>query len=260
MSVARPRLCLLAFLLGAALPATAVATGDPFTIADIEDRLGTAVPLDLTLEDAEGHPVRLGDRIGRRPAMLVPVDLDCQNICGITLAGLFEALDDLEKRPGEDYELLVVSIDPETRPIDALAARADYRARFASAGGASFLTGDARPLLDAIGFRFAYDPETDQYAHPTAVAVVNVEGRLANWLYGYPFEAFDLRLALDEAGGGGIGGLSDRLWQLCFRYDPKIGAYTPAILGALKIGGVLTVLLIGGGIALMLRHDRGPRG
>lgn len=249
-------MALLALLSGWVAPAVADQL-DAFAIADIEDRLGTALPLELALENADGRPVRLGDLVGQRPAMLVPVDLDCQNICGITLAGLFEALNDVQSRPGEDYELLVVSIDPKTRPAQAHAARADYRKRFASASGASFLTGDAQPLLDRIGFRFAYDPETDQYAHPAAVAVVNGEGRLARWLYGYPFTAFDLRLALEDAGGSEIGGLTDRLWQLCFRYDPKLGAYTPAILDALKIGGVLTVLLIGGGIALALRQERG---
>jgi protein SCO1/2 len=190
--------------------------------------------------------------------VLAPVDFNCQNICGITLGGLFGALDDLASRPGEAFEVLV-SIDPDARPGDAAAAQAGYRQRFASAAGAHFLTGDAAPPLDAIGFRYAYDSETRQYAHPAAVAVVKPDGRLARWLYGYPFEAFDLRLALGEAGGGTIGGLTDRLWQLCFHYDPKIDAYTPAIINILQAGGVLTVVLIGGGIAAALRRERTRR-
>jgi hypothetical protein len=57
----------------------------------------------------------------------------------------------------------------------------------------------------AIGFRYGYDAATDQYIHPAAAGVVTPDGRLARWFYGYPFEAFDLRLAVIEAGGGAIG-------------------------------------------------------
>ena len=249
------RASMVAALVGASA-VSAAQRFDPFTIANIEDRLGAAIPKDLSLHDEAGRQVRLSDYLAAKPLLLAPVDFDCQNICGITLGGLFGALEDLEGRPGEAFELLVVSIAPDGRPAAAAAAQAEYAQRFATATGARFLTGDARPLLDAIGFRYAYDPETEQYARPAAVAVLAPDGRLARWLYGYPFEAFDLRLALGEPGGGTIGGLADRLWQLCFRYDPKIGAYTPAVMNIVQAGGVLTALLVGGGIAAALRRER----
>jgi protein SCO1 len=249
---------LIAALIGTAA-ARAAEPFDPFTIADIEDRLGASVPEDLGLRDETGRRVRLGDYLAGRPLLFAPVDFGCQNICGITLGGLFGALDDLGRRPGAAFELLVVSIDRNDRPADGAAALSEYRDRFETAAGAHFLTGDAAPLLAATGFRYAYDPKTELYAHPAAVAVVTPNGRLARWLYGYPFEPFDLRLALTDAGGEKVGGLTDRLWQLCFRYDPKIGAYTPAILRALKAGGALTVLLVGGGIALALCRERGRK-
>jgi len=232
---------------------------DPFTSAAIEDRLGALLPTDLALQDAAGRAVRLGDYLGAKPLLLAPVDLDCQNICGVTLGGLLDALGALERTPGEDFELLVVSIDPQEGPAEAVAARAEYQARFAAAAGARYLTGDARPLLEAIGFRYAYDPVTGQYAHPAAVAVVAPDGRVARWLYGYPFEPFDLRLALSEAGDGTIGSLAERLSLLCFRYDPATGAYTATVLGALQAGCALTALLLGGGIALALRRERRGR-
>ena len=232
---------------------------DPFTSAAIEDRLGAQLPADLALQDAAGRAVRLGDYFGAKPLLLAPVDLDCGNICGVTLGGLLDALATLERTPGEDFELLVVSIDPQEGPAEAAVARAEYQARFAAAAHGHYLTGEAQPLLEAIGFRYAYDPATGQYAHAAAVAVVTPDGRLARWLYGYPFEAFDLRLALSEAGDAIIGSLADRLWLLCFRYDPATGAYTATVLGALQAGGALTVLLLGGGIALALRRERRGR-
>ena len=64
---------------------------DPFTIAAIEDRVGAAVPKDLSLHDQNGRQVRLGHYLTGKPLLLAPVDFDCQNICGITLGGLFGA-------------------------------------------------------------------------------------------------------------------------------------------------------------------------
>jgi protein SCO1/2 len=247
----------LAALLGAT--PRAVAAFDPFASAAIDDRLGARLPMRLALWDEAGREVRLGDYLADKPLLLAPVDLDCQNICGVTLGGLLDALAGLDRGPGEDFELLVVSIDQQEGPAQGAAAAATYREQFAPAARAHILTGDARVLLDAIGFRYAHDPATGQFAHPAAVAVVTPEGRLARWLYGYPFAAFDLRLALSEAAGGAIGSLADRLWLLCFRYDPTTGAYTARVLGLLQAGGILTTLLLGGGIALALRRERRRR-
>ena len=153
------RVLLIVALIASATVGAAERFG-PFTIADIEDRLGAAVPKDLRMHDAAGRQVGLGDYLAGKPLLLAPVDFDCNNICGITLGGLFGALDELERWPGEEFELLFVSIDAKARPAAAAAAQADYRQRFGTAAGAHFLTGDAGPLLDAVGFRYAYDAQT----------------------------------------------------------------------------------------------------
>jgi protein SCO1 len=174
---------------------------------------------------------------------------------------LFGALDQMDLDPSS-FSVLAVSIDPRETAPDAKRARADNLTRHRAGGAAEavhFLASDAgssRQLAKAIGFHYAYDPDTDQFAHPAAVAVITPSGRLARWLYGYPFEPADLRLALTDAGEGTIGTLSDRLWLLCYGYDPKTGTYTAKVDLALKAGGGLTVLLLGGLIALMLRRER----
>jgi protein SCO1/2 len=146
---------------------------------------------------------------------------------------------------------VVVGIDPAASAADAAAA-----ARRAGASDVHFLAGDALPLIAALGFGSGYDPLSGQYAHPAAVAAVTLDGRLARWLYGYPFEPADLRLALTEAGGGRIGGLGDRLWLLCYGYDPVTGRYTAAVGRLLTAGGGLTVLLLGGSVLILLRRER----
>jgi protein SCO1 len=122
-----------------------------------------------------------------------------------------------------------------------------------------FLTGpesSSADIADAIGFRFRWDAELQQYAHVSGVAVLTSDGRLARWLAGIGLEPIDLRLAVAEAGRGGIGGLADRLLLLCAHYDPRAGRYTSVVHGALKIGGVITVLALAIPIAFAVARER----
>ncbi|MDX1540024.1 MAG: SCO family protein [Geminicoccaceae bacterium] len=236
---------------------TARAAGfDPFTLADVEDRLGAAVPLDGRLVDAAGEWTTLRELTGR-PVLLAPLDYGCTNICGVTLRGLVQALDMMTLEPGRDFEVVVLGIDPRDGPDEAAAERAAVLGQ--ARAGVHFLTGETAPVADAIGFRYAYDGASDQYAHAAAVAVLTPDGRLARWLYGYPFQASDIRLALVEAADGTVGTLTDRLWLLCYGYDPELGAYTAAVGTALRAGGGLTVLALGSFVLVMLRRDLGSR-
>lgn len=245
-------------------PAGAAAPFDPTAAAGLEPTLGTQVPTRGTFTDASGVPVRLADYLGDRPLLLAPVDLDCGNICGVTLGMLFEALGAMSLEPAS-YDLAVVSIDQRETPADARAAKEEYLERFGRLGAAEAVHvlvdrgNSVQRLTEAIGFEYAYDAATDQFAHPSAVAVLTPDGRLARWLFGYPFQPSDLRLALIDAGGGAIGTLADRLWLLCHSYDPKTGTYNTAVDMALKAGGGLTLAVLGGFVAVMLRRERRRR-
>jgi protein SCO1/2 len=245
-------------------PAAAAPGFDPFSAAAIEQRLGAALPAGDRFLDETGKAVTLADYLGRRPALVAPIDVGCTNICGVTLAGLFDALG----RAGLDpraFTVLAVSIDPRDTPAAARASKRDNLERYRdprAPQAVHFLVSDgpsSERLTAAMGFHYAYDRTSDQYAHPAAVAVVTADGRLARWLYGYPFEASDIRLALTEASGGKIGTLADRLWLLCYGYDPARGAYSARVNEALEAGGGLTVLLLAGLVLMLLRAERRDR-
>ena len=51
----------------------------------------------------------------------------------------------------------------------------------------------------------------------------------------------------------------DRLMLFCFMYDPATGRYSRIALDAVRAGGVATVLLLIGGVALLLRREAGRR-
>jgi protein SCO1/2 len=81
-------------------------------------------------------------------------------------------------------------------------------------------------------------------------------GMVSRYLYGLTYEARDLRLAILEAAEGRVGTTMDRLILSCFVYDPETGGYVRDAMTVMRLGGVLTMLLIGAFLAIMWRRER----
>jgi protein SCO1/2 len=240
------RLCIALWLLLG--PGTALAqTGfDPFGAARIDERLGARVPLDAVFRDSSGRAATLRAIAGGKPILLVPVLHQCPNLCGVTLAGVGDAIAAQKLRPGTDFVVVAFGIDPKEGPAAAADDLARMRAR-APAGkltGVYALTGAQsaiRAVTDAIGYRYAWDPRIRQYAHAAATAVITPEGRLSGWLYGLTPRPADLEQAIGAAGVERSGRWGEALLLLCYHYDPATGRYTPAIEKILRFAGALTV-------------------
>jgi protein SCO1/2 len=234
---------------------------------DLEEQLGRRLDPSLAFTDMDGRRVRLGETItGDAPVVLVLAYYRCPMLCGLVLAGVVDGMNDLSLRLGKDYRALTVSFDPRDTPERARAKRASTLAALtAPAEGAAawpFLVGGeaaTRALADAVGFRYAYDARTDQYAHPAAIVILTPDGRVSRYLYGTSFLARDLRLALVEASQGRTGTIVDRVLLTCYRYDPATRAYGPFILGFMRLGGGITLVVVGGLLAALFWRDSSPR-
>lgn len=228
-----------------------------------DQKLGEAIPLDAVFKDEAGRSVRLGDYFGKRPVVLNLVYYDCPMLCTVSLNGLASALDVLSFLPGREFELVTISFDPKETPELAAAKKKGYLARYKRPGaetGWHFLTGDREPIgriTRAVGFRYTWDDETQQYAHPAGLLVLTPEGRISHYLFGIEYAPKDLRLALVDAGRGRIGNALDQVLLYCYQYNPHTGRYSASILNIVRLGGVLTVLVLGGFILAMLRRERG---
>jgi protein SCO1/2 len=166
---------------------------------------------------------------------------------------------------GRDYRAVTVSIDPkDNAPGASLKQHGLLQALglLDAAPSWPFLTGDKAsiaPLAARLGFEYAYDPKSDQYAHPACAFVITPDGRISRYLYGVKFRPLDVRLALDEAARGKIGGIVDRVLLACFRYDPAARRYGWYVRGVLRAGATLTLLVVGGGLALLWWRERRRR-
>ncbi|MGO4567622.1 SCO family protein [Rhizobium sp. 2YAF20] len=254
-------LLMLVFLAVPGISPGFAAPFDPFKASGIDPKPNAAIPLGGPFEDEAGRRVTLRQVGAGKPMLLVPVLHKCPNICGVTLAGLMEAVAGQRFRPPVDFTIIAFGIDPKEGSRQARQALDDLRERFPTlaATGIHALTGkesDIHSVTDALGYRYAFDPDIGQYAHDAAVAVLTPDGHLSGWLYGLAPDPHDLKLALTEAGHGRTGDWSDQILLLCYHYDPVTGRYSSLIGLALHAGGAATIALGGGVLASALLRER----
>lgn len=243
----------------------AAANGTPPTAlqaVQVVEELNAQVPLDVELVNEQGRRVTMGEVLsGGRPTLLSLVYYECPALCSLVLNGLTKSLRDVGKTLGTDYQLVTVSIDPKDTPEKSLKRRRQQLQALGAPESApwSFLTGDAtqvRRVADAVGFRYAYDETSGQYAHPAVVIALTPAGKVSRYVYGVDFPPRDLGLALLEAGEGRVGTTLERVVLSCFQYDPAIKRYNFYILGFLRIVGALMVGALGVLMVLSWRRDR----
>ena len=256
---------MLAALLAAVPPALSAqpAAVKPPILQQIgfDQRLGETVPLDIPLRDEAGRTVRLGDFFGRRPVVLTLVYYDCPMLCTLTLNSLSSALSTLSFDIGREFDVVTVSFDPREKPPLAAGKKKGYLSRYGRPGaeaGWHFLTGDREALARltaAVGFRYQWDEEIRQFAHPAGLVVLTPEGRITRYLYGIEYAPKDLRFSLVEASERKIGTPLDQAMLFCYQYNPATGRYGLLTMRLIRGGAVLTVLALGGFIFTMRRKE-----
>lgn len=228
----------------------------------IDQKLNAQVPLDLSFRDEAGRAVKLGDYFGRRPVVLTLVYYECPMLCTQVLNGAVGAFKTLSFTAGDEFDVLTVSFNPKDTPALAAQKKTTYIAKYgrpAAAAGWHFLTGDQAAidaLAQSVGFRYVYDEAAQQYVHASALMVLTPQGRLSKYFYGIEYPPRDLRLGLVEASDGKIGNPVDQVLLYCYHYDPSAGKYSMVVMNVLRAGGIGTILIVGGFIAVMLARDR----
>jgi protein SCO1 len=238
---------------------------DPLGRVGFDQHLAQQVPLDASFHDESGKRVRLADYFGTRPVILALAYYDCANLCTLVLNGVIEGLRRVDFRPGIEFDVVAVSINPNDTPALASDKKAAYLAYYghpASDQGWHFLTGEESSitrLADAVGFRYFYDEKQKQYAHAAGITMLTPQGKIARYFYGIQFAPQDLRLGLMDASAERIGSAADRLMLLCFHYDPRTGQYGLLIQSWMQTLALATVIGLGGFVFLALRRERRSR-
>jgi len=247
-------------------PGRVAGTPEAMKAVEIEQRLDAQLPLDAAFRDESGREVRLQEYFAAgKPVVLAFVYYECPMLCNQVLNGLVGSLSALSFTPGKEFQVIAVSFDPKEGPELAARKKETYLRRLGRGDGPGrgwhFLTGDKASidaLTGAAGFRYAWDEQTKQFAHGSAIMVATPGGRLSHYFYGIDYSPKDLRLALVESSAGQIGSPVDRLLLYCYHYDPTTGKYGPVIMNVLRAAGVATVLGVVGLLLTLRRRRRDP--
>jgi protein SCO1/2 len=229
---------------------------------DVVEHLGEKIPLDLNFINETGDTVQLKQYFNAdKPVLLTLAYYRCPMLCGLVIKGLANGIEKLAYVPGKDFQMVTISFNPEEdfrlaaakkkNVLESITKQIDYSAW-------AFLTGPAensKELADALGFKYYYVEERQEYAHPAVSFILTSQGVISRYLYGIVYKENDLRLSLLEASKGEIGTTIDKIILYCYHYDPDAGGYVLFAGNLMRLGGVITLLILGSMLLILWRKD-----
>ena len=238
--------------------------------AGIDQNLNRPLPLGDSFKDESGRDVKLGDYFhDNRPVMLALMYYNCQMLCPQVLHGMASALRESGFHAGNEYDVVVASIDPADKPADAVTEKQHFLSMLddssaIAAGAVHFLTGQESSITDlaqATGFHYVRVPgpggKMDQFAHSSVIMIATPDARMSKYLFGVDYQSRDVRLAIIQASSRHIGKLSDLVLLYCCSYSPTQGRYTVAILRILGLAGVASLMAVIGMLWLLSKKPKG---
>jgi protein SCO1/2 len=219
----------------------------------LEQKLGTSLSGSAILKDEAGRSVNLGSYFGHKPILLSFVYFKCPNLCTLVLNQIVEAIHLGGLKPGDDVELLSISINPNETPALALAKKRTYLARLGLVGDENpawhFLTAHAdviQTLTEEAGFHFKYDPASEEYNHPSGFILLTSQGKISGYFSGVRFDPNELKSAVKIAALGETHKNLTEIILNCFHYLPEQGKHGKLIVLILQGTSLLTLAGMGG--------------
>lgn len=231
----------------------------------ITEKLGDQVSIqDLVFTNEEGKEVPLASFFqAKKPVILTLAYYNCPALCGLVLNGLNDGMKGMDWTPGNQFQVINVSIDPKETPELAKAKKENYVRALGkpeAAAGWHFLTGSEnqiKTLASQVGFGYRYDENKKDYAHGAGIFVLTPEGKVSRVLYGIQYRPTDLKLSLLEASNGKVGTILDRIVLFCYSYDPQLRQYSMVFTRVMQAGSVLMTLVVGLYLFLFWWKQRG---
>lgn len=231
----------------------------------VVENFGAHLNLDLIVSNEEGEKVPLKTYFKKgRPVVINMVYYSCGGTCNALLTGSFMVLNELQWKPGEQFEMLNISFEPKENHILAEAKKANYLELYnLDSKGIHFLTTTqevATEICETLGFKYKWvpskeNPEQGDYSHPSVTHILTEDGKISRYLYGISFPARDYKFAITEAGEGKIGSFAERILVFCFQYDKERGKYVRNAMRVMSLGGALTLLILGTFLGILWKSE-----
>jgi protein SCO1/2 len=222
--------------------------GEPIELSTlVQDHFGATVPLEKYFSDG-------------KPAVLTLNYYSCASLCSMQLNAVLDGLRDLDWLSGDQFNMLTLSIDPDETSSLAAYKRTNYLKELDKEGASwTFLVAKQSAITDIanqVGYRYTYDEQSKQFAHPAVIMILSPDGTISRYLYGVQYTARDLKFALIEASEGKFGSTVEKVILSCFTYDNTTGRYTASAFGLMRLAGVITMFFLGAMITALWRRER----
>lgn len=228
----------------------------------VTEHLDGQLPLATSFRDHTGKKVLLGDFYdGKRPVLLTFAYHSCPTLCSMILNATVEGLRKIGWTIGKEFDVVTISIDPHETLEKTAAKRAGLLASYGrpeADKGWHFLVGDEPSIArvaSAAGFQYEYDARQAQFAHPSVVMLTKPNGQMARYLYGLEFAPNDLRIGLLEASQGKSISTVEQIILFCYHYDPQGGKYVVVATRVMQLGGVVTMIVLGGALVFFWKRE-----
>ena len=217
----------------------------------IVEKLGSFIPLDVTFNNEEGNKVVLRDLV-KRPTLIAFVYYKCPGICSPILTELANVTGKVDLIPGEDYNIVTISMDDKEKPADASDKKKTilgFTQKEFPLDSWDFLTGDSiniKKVTNAAGFYFKRTG--NNFIHSGGFVFVTKEGKICRYIYpdvsskgGFNILPFDFKMALLETSQGKQTKTMAKLVQYCFSYDPAGRTY---VFNVTRVFGAGIIILL----------------
>ncbi|MFO7573557.1 MAG: SCO family protein [Bacteroidales bacterium] len=206
-----------------------------------DEKQGEYVDLDVSLINEQGERVLMRDLLGK-PTILNLVYFNCPGTCSPLMWGIAKFIEQVDLKPGEDYQILTISFDHTESIKMGIQKKANYVTSLKNkelAEGWHFFVSDSANiarLTESVGFNFQW--VVNQYSHPTGLIALGPDGKITRYLRGIEFLPFDIKITLIEAASGKIGPSINRLLAICYSYDSTGNQF---VFNVTKVAGILIV-------------------
>jgi protein SCO1/2 len=164
--------------------------------------------------------------------------------------GMSKFIDEMDLKPGEDYQILTISFDPTENIELGIKKKQSYINTMKNKEAAQawqFFVSDSTEiarLTQSVGFN--YEKIRGEYVHPTGLVALAADGKITRYLRGIDFLPFDVKITMVEAAKGKIGPSINRLLSICYSYDTTGNQYVFDVtrVSAILISFFLVVFMI----------------
>lgn len=209
----------------------------------IVEHLDEYLPDSISLINERGEQVWLADVIDK-PTIINFVYYRCPGICSPLMEAVAGVMDKSELVPGEDYQVLTISFDPQETIDLGIRKKTNYlnlmnnpdKVEEAKTGWLFFVSDSASIIRATNATGFKYKKTGNDFLHAASLTVTSPDGKITRYLNGMYFLPFEWKMAIVEASKGQSGPTLNKVLRFCYSYDPVGQTY---VLNITKVSGTI---------------------